>query len=149
MRLLAVDPGGTTGWAYFVDNKLDSFGSVDARTILDPFHEWLTLWPPVDIVIVESYIINTNTKGGFQHRFDKGETLQRIGAIKYEAYLMNVPCIEQPRTIKVPAAGMVTGKPYKDNQKEKQHYYDAMLHGGYYLMTKHKVRREDFASEKI
>lgn len=143
MRLLAIDPGGTVGWAIFDDGKLIEYGSIDTNKDVVEFYYWLmTNIHLCNVVICEDYIIDVNPKSGFNHRFNKGETLRRIGAIQYCCYLYKVEFVLQQRSIKVPASGMAFGVPYKTGQKKNQHHYDAVLHGLYYGMTKLKWTRE-------
>ena len=141
MRILAIDPGGTVGYAMFWDGKLIEYGHYDT---FPTYYDFLvnTEFIP-DVVVCEDYIIDIGTSG-FNHRFDKGDTLRKIGAIDFWAYSMHIPLVLQQRSIKVPASAMAFGVPYKKGQKKNQHHYDAVLHGVYYMMTKLKMKREDF-----
>lgn len=62
MRVLALDPGKMTGWAYFIDGILISCGVIiDGR---NGFIEWAkTQMPEHDVLVVESFIVEPSFVG--------------------------------------------------------------------------------------
>jgi len=120
-RYLAIDPGGTTGWAWMEDGKPTSMGEVP----LSELKHWLDEQKP-EFFVVESYIIRPRGSGGFNHSWNKGETLQIIGAIKLHAASLGVKVYEQQSSIKKVASGMF------DIPNNGSHQFDAVLHGMYW-----------------
>ena len=80
MNILAFDPGGTTGWAYLSDGKIEA-GS---------FKMWDDVWDIVDqhndrgmtAVVIESFILRRGK--ALDLSGSKLETVQVIGYIKAE-----------------------------------------------------------------
>jgi hypothetical protein len=141
MNLLAVDPGGSTGWARFEENRVHSFGTiVTTKEDKKPFFNWVSYVSP-DILIVENYIIRPEKSGGFDHSFSTGWTLRAIGALMYRAHELNIPIVLQNANIKQAASPMAFGVAYK--KRANIHHWDAVLHGTYYMMKELKKTRED------
>lgn len=131
MTYLAVDPGGSTGWATF-DSKGDgiTIGTCHTR---EQVYDMLRDTKP-DLIILEDWI----TQQGIHLGGDKMETVRVIGAIEFYAYIRVIPIKLQPNTIKPIAykwAGMV-----KPKRKSLTHETDAYVHGVYYLQ-KNGIRR--------
>jgi hypothetical protein len=120
-RYLAIDPGGTTGYAWMEDGLPVEIGEVPLAALKD----WLDKQEP-EFFVVETYIIRPQGAGGFNHSWNKGETLQIIGAIKLHAASIGVKVYEQQSSIKKVAAGMFN-LPNKGS-----HQMDAVLHGRYW-----------------
>lgn len=145
MKLLSLDPGLSTGWAYFEDSKITGFGILKiTKPGFKELYEWLDNLPKFDQIVSESYIIKNYGEGGFDHNFNTGDTLQIIGAIKAHAARTDTPIKEQSRTIKKIGSGWAFGKPYV--KKSNQHDTDAIIHGVYYLVKECKVSPGVFRS---
>lgn len=62
MRVLALDPGEMTGWAYFIDGILISCGVIIGGR--NGFIEWAkTQMPEHDVLVVESFIVEPSFVG--------------------------------------------------------------------------------------
>jgi hypothetical protein len=59
VRLLAIDPGGTTGWAYFVEGKLTLCGAWPLERMSS---EWCVPLGILDVVLVERPMIYPGAK---------------------------------------------------------------------------------------
>ena len=136
MKVLAMDPGGTTGWALIDDNILTHAGEVKDTE----FYEWLRELSPVgiDALVIEDYKIRPEQLvGKYQHTWSSGQTLRFIGALVYWGVQHGVVTALQLPAIKPVASGL-TGLPYVKG-KRNQHSIDAALHGFFYLIHTHKV----------
>jgi hypothetical protein len=121
---LALDPGGSTGWATFrEDGSGITMGTCTSRTEV---YELLRSVKPSRI-IMEDWITRQNAQLGG----DRLEVVRVIGAVEFYAYLREIPVTLQPNTVKGIAykwAGMARGGPKRDS-----HEKDAYCHGVYYL----------------
>lgn len=137
MRIVSVDPGGTTGFAVFQTNE--KLGKVSQRPVeigeikSAYFKEWVASLSNVNIWVVEDYIIRPSNKkaGGFDHTWGKGETLRKIGMLEYEAYLTGAEFVLQQPSLK-PLAYKQMGAKYVKGKKGT-HIYDAIAHGVHYI----------------
>lgn len=144
MKLLAIDPGESMGWAIFNSNKLIAYGTEKlSKPDMPELFEWLTypgedtVIDNIDVLVIERYIMRPKSAGGFNHDWNSGFTLQVIGGLKSWAAFNKIKIKEQNSSIKSAASGWATGKPYV--KKANQHYLDAVLHGVYYLVKECKV----------
>jgi hypothetical protein len=128
-EVLAIDPGTHCGFARFIDGIQVEVGVVHHEEEIWP---WLGKQRP-NCWVVEDYKIRSAKHGGFDHEFQSVFPAQVIGAIKFFAYNLGVPVFLQQPSIKNAAAPLVHGKPYK--KQANRHYYDAFLHGAYFLKT--------------
>ena len=128
-KFLSVDPGGTTGYAFFLDGKLESVGEVQ----FDNFNKWLLSIEPVDLIVVENYRIRppNMTGGKFAHQWDKGETLRLIGRFELYCEQKSIPLIKQEPMVK-PQGYKLMGKEYIKGKKG-MHIFDAVAHGHVFL----------------
>jgi len=123
-KYLALDPGGTTGYASFnEDGNLEDMGEVFDR---DSLRELLGNTGP-SLVICEDWKTNPHIRFGN----DKMETVRVIGQIEEWCSVNNVSLVLQPNTIK-PIAYRWAGKKQSRN-KALSHRLDAYVHGVYYL----------------
>lgn len=82
MRIIAVDPGGTTGWAEWEAGKLTAFGQGEDWQATTTF----LLSREPDILVVESFHITTETA----KKARSYDALYMIGALGYEASLRGI-----------------------------------------------------------
>lgn len=124
---LAIDPGGSTGWATFTeDGHAITLGTCRTR---EQVYELLRKVNPQHL-IVEDWITKQNAQLGG----DKLEVIRVIGALEFYAYIKRIPIVEQPNTIKgigYKWAGLKQGGPKRDS-----HERDAYVHGVYFLQRK-------------
>ena len=97
MRVLAVDPGGTTGWVIWSDEvSLQADGSHIELWGEDEFETFIDLLDDepcseLDAILAERYTITPNTiKKSRQY-----EALELIGVLRAEAYRRNIPFVLQ------------------------------------------------------
>lgn len=128
-RLIALDPGKTTGFAIFEDDKPCNFGTMTTKEYFD-----FIATAEADYFVVEDYVIRTQKFGGFDHNFDKGIALQLIGAAKLRAYQLGATINLQPPSLK-PGAYAQMGAQYQKGKRD-MHHMDALAHGQWYINNK-------------
>ena len=137
MRILVLDPGGTTGWCTATDWLLDNVGEWDKEQLYSTI---LNDIPQYDLVICEDYIIR-KPEGNFSynHIWSRGDTLRLIGAIEFACWASGTQLVFQQASIKPAASKMTGGRiPYVKGKKG-MHMYDAILHLMYYALTQKKI----------
>lgn len=136
-RLLALDPGETTGYAVFENGMLTTIGHrklgmTDNKKTLDfePVVELISDYFP-NIVVCENYRIYAWKVN--QHTWADLITPKLIGAITYRCSYMNLPLVFQAAQ---EAKGFVTDKKLKEwaYYYKGSHARDAIRHGAYYLL---------------
>lgn len=135
---ISFDPGHTTGYAVWdkgekvpvETGQLKSLSEDDEATELDYFLNRFNEERP-DIVVIEEYMVDPK----IPHHHSKVETTRVIGQIKYWARARNIKVIMQMPNIK-PIAKKWSGWKKPKGSHGNTHWYDAALHGYYYL---HKV----------
>lgn len=146
MTYLAIDPGGTTGWALF-DELGDTigFGKVKGH---DEFLDWLESTTErygkgIETLVLENYKVGRSGGSQFTHSFGDVPTLQLIGAIKRVAKKASIPIVEQtPNDMYMGLRHLGLWTRYRGGGKAL-HVPDeqsALAHGVYYL-TKIGVRK--------
>lgn len=135
---LALDPGGSTGWATF-DQKGDlvSMGTCNNR---QQIYDLLKKIKPA-VIIMEDWVSREKTPFGG----DRMETIRVIGAIEFYCHIRQIPLHEQPNTIK-PIGYMWAGIS-KAKSKRDSHERDAYVHGVYHLQ-KAGIRRPQQSQEQ-
>lgn len=144
MRILALDPGVSTGFASLdtqLKNPLVGIGVWKPREELWSELETYT-HNLFDVIVIENYTNRPKSAGGFDHTWDQGATHRVIGGIESWAHRT------QPQakvhfyeaSIKVamyPLLGLVYQKNKKDN-----HHMDALVHGYKYIYDNKLLPRE-------
>lgn len=127
-KLVAVDPGDSTGWAeYDIEAKMPSrFGIVKGE---EEIWDWLDNESP-DLWVVENFRVRPPKKAGWVPANQWGEvfTIRVIGAIRFHARRSKVSVVMQEPNIKRVAEGWSGIK-----EKDGAHEIDALLHGYYFL----------------
>lgn len=139
--LLCLDPGETTGWAYFNNHQLVESGqwstkdrAVAALSLIHSLEEYLEEQDTIlDVrLVMEDYRMYSWKKD--EHTFSKLHTPKLIGAFEAASYFSGVPYTMQ-------MAG--TAKSFATDdllehwgmwQKGQRHARDAIRHGLYYMM---------------
>lgn len=88
VKVLAIDPGGTTGIAYY-NTEWDKFNSWQADNFYDAMHSWAT----PDVLVIERFTIRQNTHKLSADAFE--QTTDLIGAFRYLALRDGVDFIRQ------------------------------------------------------
>lgn len=129
MKILAMDPGGTSGYAIFKgSDKPVEVGEVPQNNLL----AWLSGNKDIDVWVVEDYYVRKQ-KGdrGFDHTWNRGDTLRIIGAVEYHAFLTASEFHLQQPSQKVMGYKLM-GKEYVKG-KSGMHIFDAIAHGQVFL----------------
>lgn len=140
--LLAIDPGGTVGWAKLnIETAMPiEFGEEKIETEWG-FEQWLNPHLP-DAIVVEDYFIRPASmqRSKYAHSWDKGVALRQIGAVKYHCYQFDIPfALQQPS--QKPMGYKIMGKEYVKG-KAGQHKFDAIAHGVLYIAKVYGTVRE-------
>jgi len=130
LKLISFDPGKTTGFAVFQDTNVTNVGTKAWEAeVLDWINEL-----QADLFVIEDFLIQTDRTD----RWNKGESLQVIGAIKARARMIGAAVVLQQPSIK-PVAYAWLRMEYKKGKKNL-HHMDALVHGNYYLV-KNKLKQ--------
>ncbi len=135
-RVLGIDPGETTGWAYLAGqgipvadtrNRLH-MGQVKGLDRLIPFLEGLD--PVPTVIVFERYVIEELTRN---QNSGEIETIQAIGVIKSYALRNRIKIVGQLRNVK-PQDYAWHPTVRSPGAKENSHRRDAHAHAVYYLV---------------
>ena len=131
---LAIDPGKTTGYAYFdEEGKLLMSGKVTGEdTFLDQLE---LLVPNIKVIIMEAYR-NRPGKANVHNNWSKNETSQHIGAIKRIARKAGIEVVEQEPSPCLAIGLKFIGMGEKYAGKHVPDDISAQAHGTYYLRQK-------------
>lgn len=124
MRILGIDPGGTTGWAILEDDQPVEIGTVKSPDFYKQMPEILA--KNIDVCVTEDFIIRPE----WGNRWKKTDTPKMIGAIRLICEEMNLRFVLQQPSIKPVGygwAGMVYVK-----GKKGTHIQDAIAHARYF-----------------
>ena len=132
--LLSLDPGHTTGWAYWEDDNLVEFGQIKTKDMHEGIDNLTALIdrlnPPV--VVFEDYrVYKWKSK---QHEWSELHTPKLIGAIQTICYQLGIEHFKQPAHI---AKTFATDKKLKEWDfwiEGQPHCRDAIRHGIYFLL---------------
>lgn len=144
---MAIDPGGTCGWATF-DPKGQPLAFGEAKR----GSEFFDVLRDNDVAyyVVENYRIRPHKISGFSHEWDEALTARDIGAVELWAYLTERKIILQEPAIK-PMAAKMFGLP-----NNASHQMNAMLHGVWHAHKelglappKSETGRSDSSGERV
>lgn len=127
---LAIDPGGTNGWATFsAEGNVTGLGQVS----LEDLPEFMEALSPVPhTIIYEDFRLLK--KKALQQSGSNMPASQGIGVIKSYAKRHNCFTVEQPASIKPDAQRFTQVRPPSNHANS--HQIDAYNHGMYYLIKK-------------
>jgi hypothetical protein len=135
VKILGVDPGGTTGLAWFNDDyKLDSYAQVS----LEDLPIWFERHTPVpDLIVLENYRL-------WKHRAlqQAGSSLpaaQAIGMVKAYGKIRGIPIVEQSPQI-LESAQKMSGYKMKGLAHSKTHWIAAANHVYWYMVKNDLVK---------
>lgn len=135
MKILGVDPGGTTGYflANFLNQKDVELIRMEAVSE-GKFFQWVDLlgMPPLefDIMALEDFIARPSFTDG---RWTELPVAKQIGALQYRCHQLGKPCVMQQPIIK-PTGYALLGMKYVKGKKN-MHMQDAAAHA-YFLHRK-------------
>lgn len=137
-RLLALDPGETTGWCIFEDQKLLAAGQAVTKPI-EAGYDWLNyifqkILPTQ--VVFESYRVYSWKAQS--HTFSDLHTSQFIGAIQVVCHQNNVPYFQQTAQIAKQFSTDEKLKLWGFYVKGQKHARDSLRHATYYQLHSHK-----------
>lgn len=130
MRILALDPGKTTGWAYLNDLNPLKIGTVKEEEYFN-WLTWFVLNEPVHVLVVEDFTFRPGFKEG---KWKTTEVAKMIGQAQAVAASNQIECVLQGASIKPVGYGMANMKYVKG--KRGMHKEDAIAHAVYYYRTK-------------
>jgi hypothetical protein len=132
-RVLAVDPGETTGWADFENCELTRAGQFPVRD-LEAFDTFVTDHRP-DAMVIENYRVYASRAA--QHVGSEVNTAQYIGILKFLCGMYQIPLALQ---MAHQAKGWVSDARLHQLglfQTGHRHANDAIRHGVYWLLFGH------------
>lgn len=137
MRILAIDPGDTTGWCYIENpDTILGYGNLKYADLIEFIGDWDYAERPIDVMLVEDYIIFDKRRVRFG---DRQKTTRALGAIEVAARINRIRLVKQDSKV-LPTAVKLTGiDPYKGKHKDT-HWAFAYTHAAYYL-TLLKLRK--------
>lgn len=129
MRVLAIDPGESTGWCYHSATEIYGFGNIAYAKINDFLAEWEK---EVDIIVMEDW--RTFKMKAAAKMGDRQKTSRVIGAIELFAKMKKINLVKQDSS-DLPTIVKRTGiDPYKSGAHKKTHWMFAYAHGMYFLV---------------
>lgn len=129
-RLLALDPGETTGWALFEGHTFVDAGQYPVHALKDFALFFIHKAPTV--IVMENYRIYAHRAA--QHVGSDVPTVQYIGAVKLAAEMADIPVHLQ---MAYQAKGFVTDARLQQlglYQEGRRHANDAVRHAVYYFL---------------
>jgi hypothetical protein len=129
-QYLAIDPGGTTGWATLNElGDVTAMGQVKQKDFVEFFTDKLT--SELKHVIVEDY---RNYAWKQQKKWSRNDTSKLIGQIEMLCSMRGVPITLQPATCK--NSGYLWAGLHKAPANHSiSHQYDAVAHGVYWTQV--------------
>lgn len=127
-KVLAFDPGETTGIAYLDEDSTYWMG--DTQNIYEYLEKIKLDKTPVDVIVYEEYFVRPEQA---KLNIGRNRTVEAIGAIAGFAARHNIPIVTYPTRIKGTQAKMTQVFPKKAT-KRISHRLDAYNHGRYYLI---------------
>ena len=134
MRHVWFDPGKTTGWAFYIDDKPERMGEFDyPSTIFIRLPLILQEHQP-ELVGIENYRLRPKgMKQGYTPVGDEAWAIRVIGIIEMAAQGIAEWIVYQEPDIKPAGYGYANLGKYNPNKKG-MHMQDALAHGAFYWM---------------
>jgi hypothetical protein len=142
VKYLAIDPGHTTGLAWFRENgdleHMDELKMSKFHTFLDE-----QINNQICLIIMEDYKLYPWKSS--EQSWSRLETVRLIGAVDYRAHVCGIPVVFQDPAIK--PIGYKWAGMSKPKNHAHSHMPDAYVHGVYYLQkngirTPQQARRD-------
>lgn len=131
MRILAFDPGGTTGVVTLNSEDkvpLEEYEELSIPGLYRKLDNPPETWTTVDLVIIEDFTIDP--KKWKAHEHSRVPTIKVIGAIEFFAWRYDRKTFLQNRSIKPVGYGWL------GMQNAHGHWQDAFVHGMYYMIKR-------------
>lgn len=131
MKVLAIDPGDTTGWCYIESpDTILGYGNLKYADLIEFIGDWDYSERPIDVMLVEDYIVFDKKRIRFG---DRQKTTRALGAIEVAARINKIKLVKQDSGV-LPSAVKRTGiDPYKGSHK-KTHWAFAYTHAAYFFV---------------
>lgn len=150
MRWLSVDPGDTTGWALWLDERLLESGQTPNWEFVDDVAHTLAVgagdtpllpegpkgWANLELLLIEDFVLYPWELREGNLDFDSVETARVIGGLLTIARLADIPVVLQGADIKDGAIAGGAEALFVRPLHENRHANDAIMHGTYYVQTK-------------
>lgn len=134
MRLFAVDPGITTGWAILEDGQPTEMGEMQVTEFYDFLNtdsKWVDALP--HYVIIEDYLIRPPEARGFDHSWSRAVPIQVIGAVQCWARRHHLPVELQQPSLLSPAAKRFNMRDPKNSKLPNRNAIAAILHARIFI----------------
>ena len=132
MRVLAIDPGDTTGWCYIEDpDTILGYGNLPYASLIEFIGDWDYAEKPIDVFLVEDFIVFDRRRQRFG---DRQKTTRAIGAIEVAARMQKIKLVKQDSRI-IPTAIKRTGIDPTKGSHKKTHWAFAYLHAAYFFVS--------------
>lgn len=133
------DPGKTTGFASFLDGRINEIKEIPDTEII----QWINERSP-DAIVMENYRVRPKklTKG-WDHKWTSPVALKIIGALEMKAAQLDIPILTQEPAIKPVGYGWA-GMKYVAGKKGT-HVQDAIAHGVYWLVKNEHAKPGSFS----
>lgn len=143
MRYGALDPGASTGYAIYVDDKPVEMGTIPWGHNAQGVYNWLDFNYDLDVLIVENYRILPEEFEGKRraNTWSESHESQIIGMARYACFHYDIELVIQEPSIK-PAGYGYCGMKYVKGKKG-MHKEDALAHGMFWYMEKGRKRGKE------
>lgn len=133
MKILAFDPGGTSGWAFLIDGVTKKIGEIKKVNWQDGLIELFNELEP-DVAVCEDFINRPkwNKKHVNQQTWRKNEVPKQVGNVELICKMKGVRYVCQQPAIK-PVGYGYAGLEYVKGKKGV-HMQDAIAHGVYFYV---------------
>lgn len=140
MQFGALDPGASTGYAIYLDDKPQEIGVLPWGTDGEAVMVWLLQHRDLDVLIVENYRILPEEWEGKRraNTWSENHESQIIGMVRLICREYGVTLVIQEPSIKPSGYGYCGMKYVKG--KKGMHKEDALAHGMYWYMEKGRKR---------
>lgn len=151
-RWVCIDPGEDTGFSIWEDKKLILGGTVKLWDVADLVGRWLGI-EPLSPKLAEDYEFLFDELDGYECErlvvedfriypweaknlaWDQVRTARLIGALTWQARLVEVPFILQPAAIKEDAVKAGAEHFFYSPLHENRHINDSIMHGWFYVQA--------------
>lgn len=142
MKWLTIDPGETTGWALWEDNRCVDFGMDPMDAFIEMLQDSCYVvggdyphnggpWHGIGAIVCEDWALYPDKLPSLG--WDKCRTARAIGKIELIARNAGIGLVLQPAAIKTKALAAAAEGIFASPRHENRHSNDAKMHGVYWL----------------